>query len=56
MDWEDTKQHFCILLYHEIIIKNNLELFLTIKAKYILKYDIRISTEAIVCHTDTINY
>ena len=30
--------------------------FLTIKAKYLLKYDIRISTESIVCHTDTINY
>ena len=26
MDWEDTKQHFCILLYQEIIIKNNLKL------------------------------
>ena len=30
--------------------------FLIIKAKYILKYDIRISTESIVCHTDSINY
>ena len=30
--------------------------FLTIKAKYILKYDIRIFTESIVCHTETINY
>ena len=34
MDWEDTKQHFCILPYQEIIIKNNLKLFLIIKAKY----------------------
>ena len=34
MDWEDTKQHFCILLYQEIIIKNNLNNFLIIKAKY----------------------
>ena len=25
---------FCILLYHEIIIKNNLKLFLIVKAKY----------------------
>ena len=24
--------------------------------KYILKYDIRILTESIVCYTDTINY
>ena len=30
--------------------------FLTIKSKYILKYDIRISIESIVCHIDTINY
>ena len=30
--------------------------FLTIKTKYILKYDIRISTESIVCHTNSINY
>ena len=34
MDWEDTKQHFCILPYQEIIIKNNLKLFLIINAKY----------------------
>ena len=34
MDWDETKQHFCILLYQEIIIKNNLKLFLRIKAKY----------------------
>ena len=26
MDWEDTKQHFSILHYQEIIIKNNSEL------------------------------
>ena len=38
MDWEDTKQHFCILPYQEIIIKNNLKLFLRIKAKYKLVY------------------
>jgi len=30
--------------------------FLTIKSKYSLKYDMRISTESIVCHTSTINY
>ena len=30
--------------------------FLTIKAKYILKYDIRISTASIVCKTNSINY
>ena len=36
-----------------IILKNK---FLIIKAKYILKYDIRIFTESIVCHTDSINY
>ena len=31
-------------------------MFLIIKSKYSLKYDIRIFTESIVCHTDTINY
>jgi hypothetical protein len=39
-----------------IFIFITLDKFLIIKAKYILKYDIRISTESIVCHTDSINY
>ena len=31
-------------------------MFPIIKSKYILKYDIRIFTESIVCYTDSINY
>ena len=37
-------------------MKIELLIYLIINAKYILKYDIRISTESIFCHTDTINY